>query len=94
MPIPRLRALGALLLASAACGAAPAPAPVPADAPTRATAAARSKRIANVAYVLDFTLSGQDTFGGTSTLQFDLADARAITVNLDQASYCALAQIR
>ncbi|UOD33684.1 aminopeptidase N [Massilia violaceinigra] len=83
--------MGALLLAGAACAAAPAPAPVRADALTQADAAARSKRIANVAYVLDFTLSGAETFSGASTLQFDLADTRApVTVDLDKATIASL----
>ncbi|NHZ44343.1 aminopeptidase N [Massilia aquatica] len=91
MSISRFSALGALLLAGAACTAAPAPAPVRADALTQADAAARSKRIANVAYVLDFTLSGAETFSGASTLQFDLADTRApITVDLDKATIASL----
>ncbi|WP_243491429.1 aminopeptidase N [Massilia violaceinigra] len=91
MSISRFSALGALLLAGAACAAAPAPAPVRADALTQADAAARSKRIANVAYVLDFTLSGAETFSGASTLQFDLADTRApVTVDLDKATIASL----
>ncbi|RSZ58102.1 aminopeptidase N [Massilia atriviolacea] len=86
-----MSALGALLLAGAACAAAPAPAPVRADALTQAEAAARAKRIANVAYALDFTLTGKESFDGTSTLQFDLADTRApLTVDLDKASIASL----
>ncbi|HEX8609857.1 MAG TPA: aminopeptidase N [Telluria sp.] len=91
MSISRLSALGALLLAGAACAAAPAPIPVRADALTQADAAARAQRIANVAYVLDFTLTGKETFSGSSTLQFDLADTRApITVDLDKATIATL----
>jgi aminopeptidase N len=91
LSISRLSALGALLLAGAACAAAPAPIPVRADALTQADAAARAQRIANVAYVLDFTLTGKETFSGSSTLQFDLADTRApITVDLDKATIATL----
>ncbi|WP_229509467.1 aminopeptidase N [Massilia sp. CCM 8734] len=89
--ISRFSAVGALLLASAACAGAPPAAPARTDALTQADAMARSQRIANVAYVLDFTLSGKETFDGASTLQFDLADTRApIRVDLDKATIASL----
>ena len=34
---------------------------------SQADAAARSARVSNVAYVLDFTLTGQETFSNTTT---------------------------
>jgi aminopeptidase N len=66
-----------------------------ATAPTRAEnpflsqgdAAARSARVSNVDYVLDFTLSGKETFSATTTLSFDLADASSpLTIDLDKAT--------
>ena len=39
---------------------------------SQADAEARSARISNVAYQLDFTLTGKETFSGTTTLAFDL----------------------
>ena len=58
---------------------------------TQAEAAARSARVANVDYVLDFALTGKETFSGTSTISFDLADAATpLTVDLDKASISAL----
>jgi aminopeptidase N len=54
-------------------------------------AAARAARIANVDYVLDFTLTGKETFNGTTTLQFDLLDAGTpLTVDLDKATISTL----
>ncbi|MGJ7916306.1 aminopeptidase N [Massilia sp. LXY-6] len=54
---------------------------------SQADAAARSARVSNVDYVLDFTLTGKENFGGTTTLSFDLNDASApLTVDLDKAS--------
>jgi aminopeptidase N len=54
-------------------------------------AAARAARIANVDYVLDFTLTGKETFNGTTTLQFDLLDASTpLTVDLDKATITTL----
>ncbi|KQV44835.1 aminopeptidase N [Duganella sp. Root336D2] len=50
-------------------------------------AAARSARVSNVAYVLDFTLTGQETFSNTTTVNFDLQDnAQPLTLDLDKAS--------
>jgi aminopeptidase N len=54
---------------------------------TQADAAARSARIANVDYVLDFALTGKETFSGTTTLTFDLSDTSApLTIDLDKAT--------
>ena len=54
---------------------------------TQADAAARSARIANVDYVLDFALTGKETFSGTTTLTFDLSDTGApLTIDLDKAT--------
>ncbi|WP_028101477.1 aminopeptidase N [Pseudoduganella violaceinigra] len=54
---------------------------------SQADAAARSARVSNVAYVLDFTLSGQETFRNTTSVSFDLQDnAQPLTLDLDQAS--------
>ncbi|MDQ2988624.1 MAG: aminopeptidase N, partial [Pseudomonadota bacterium] len=54
---------------------------------TQADAAARSARIANVDYVLDFALTGKETFSGTSTITFDLSDTTdPLTIDLDKAT--------
>ncbi|MCS0631968.1 aminopeptidase N [Telluria mixta] len=54
-------------------------------------AAARSARVSNVDYLLDFTLTGKDTFSGTTTLAFDLKDADSpLTVDLDKATIKSL----
>lgn len=48
---------------------------------------ARSARIANVDYVLDFTLTGKETFAGATTVTFDLKDTNsAVTLDLNKAS--------
>ena len=58
---------------------------------TQAEAAARSARVANVHYVLDFALTGKESFGGTSVIGFDLSDNRApLTLDLDRATISAL----
>jgi aminopeptidase N len=80
----------ALALASAFVGAGGAHAAAPARAPnaylSQADAAARSARVANVAYLLDFTLTGKESFAGTTVLQFDLADtAQPLTIDLNKA---------
>ena len=50
-------------------------------------AAARSARVSNVAYVLDFTLTGQESFSNTTTVAFDLKDnAQPLTLDLDKAT--------
>jgi aminopeptidase N len=54
-------------------------------------AAARAARVANVDYVLDFTLTGQESFNATSTVQFDLLDASTpLTLDLDKATIATL----
>jgi aminopeptidase N len=54
---------------------------------SQADAAARSARVSNVDYVLDFTLTGKESFGGTTTLSFDLNDASSpLTIDLDKAT--------
>ncbi|WUR12612.1 aminopeptidase N [[Empedobacter] haloabium] len=72
---------------------------LPAQAATRpdnawlaqADAEARAARVSNVEYVLDFTLTGKETFAATTTLRFDLKDAaEALTVDLDKATIKAL----
>jgi aminopeptidase N len=58
---------------------------------SQADAAARAARIANVDYVLDFTLTGKESFSATTTLSFDLKDASsALTVDLDKATVKSL----
>ena len=50
-------------------------------------AAARAARVSNVDYVLDFTLTGKETFSGTTTLSFDLNEASSpLTIDLDKAT--------
>jgi aminopeptidase N len=50
-------------------------------------AAARSARVSNVDYILDFTLTGKENFGGATTLSFDLNDASSpLTIDLDKAT--------
>jgi len=54
-------------------------------------AAARSARVSNVDYVLDFTLTGKENFSATTTLAFDLKDnGAALTVDLDKATIKSL----
>ena len=78
------------LLLGAALHAQAQPAPADrADTPylSQEDAAARSARVSNVAYVLDFTLTGGKTFAATSRMDFDLSDASApLTVDLDKAT--------
>ena len=58
---------------------------------SQADAAARSARVSSVDYLLDFTLTGKDTFSGTTTLTFDLKDADSpLTVDLDKATIKSL----
>jgi aminopeptidase N len=54
-------------------------------------AAERSARVANVAYVLDYTLTGEPTFRATTKIDFDLGDTSTpLTVDLDKAKISAL----
>ena len=47
--------------------------------------------MSNVAYTLDFTLTGEPTFQASSKIDFDLADVRApLTVDLDKAKITSL----
>jgi aminopeptidase N len=88
------RVLAVAISAAFASGAVFADAP-PARAEntyiTQAEAAARSARIANVDYVLDFALTGKESFSGTSTISFDLSDnATPLTIDLDKATITTL----
>ncbi len=88
---PLFRALGAALLL-ATCGSVVHAQPT-AAAPRAETAylseqdaAARSARVSKVAYALEFALTGEPTFSGSSRIDFDLSDANApLTVDLDKA---------
>jgi aminopeptidase N len=54
-------------------------------------ASARAARVSNVDYVLDFTLTGKESFSGTTTLSFDLKDAGSpLTIDLDKATIKSL----
>jgi aminopeptidase N len=87
---PLFRALAASLIL---CAATPVFAQDGAPAPranneflSQGDAAARSARVSNVAYTLDFQLTGEPTFGATSTIDFELTDANSpLTVDLDKA---------
>lgn len=89
---PRLMALA---IASACAFGATAHAANTAAAPARAEnaflsqqdAAARSARVSNVAYALEFTLTGKERFSGVTTASFDLKDkASPLTIDLDKAT--------
>ncbi|QGZ41014.1 aminopeptidase N [Pseudoduganella flava] len=80
----------ALLIANPAVSAASAPRAEQAWL-SQADAQARSERVSNVAYQLDFALTGKETFAGTTTLQFDLNDAGSpLTVDLNKATIKSL----
>ncbi|MBJ7312754.1 aminopeptidase N [Rugamonas sp. CCM 8940] len=54
-------------------------------------AEARAARLSKVDYALQFTLSGEESFSGSSTVGFDLSDASTpLTLDLDQASIGSL----
>lgn len=54
-------------------------------------AAARSARVSNVSYELDFSLTGEREFSATSTVTFDLADTLSpLTLDLNQARVTGL----
>jgi aminopeptidase N len=89
----RLMALAIAAAVAVGSGAHAATAPARSENPflSQADAAARSARVANVDYVLDFTLTGKERFGATTTLGFDLADTSApLTVDLDKATIKSL----
>jgi aminopeptidase N len=78
-------AIASILTSSAAQAAATAPR---AQDPflSQEDAAARAARVSNVDYVLDFTLTGKESFAATTTLSFDLKDASSpLTIDLDKA---------
>jgi len=84
-------AIASTFVLGGAVQAAPAPKAAAARADTaylsQADAFARSARIANVDYVLDFTLTGKETFAGTTSVSFDLKDvASAVTLDLNKAT--------
>jgi len=92
---PRLMSLAiasALAFAATSTAQAATPAPRAENAfLSQADADARSARVANVDYVLDFTLTGKASFSATTTLKFDLKDnASALTVDLDKATIKSL----
>ena len=59
---------------------------------SEADAMARSARVSNVDYVLDFTLTGKETFSGTTTVSFDLKDNDSpLTIDLDKATVKSVA---
>ncbi|MGJ9419568.1 aminopeptidase N [Massilia sp. CMS3.1] len=72
----------------AASGACAAPAPRAENAfLSQQDAAARSARVSNVEYALEFTLTGKETFSGVTTASFDLNDTGApLTIDLDKAT--------
>ena len=85
------RALALAIASALAFGSAAhaAPAPVRAENAylSQQDAAARSARVSNVAYALEFTLTGQPAFSGVTTATFDLADnAAPLTIDLDKAT--------
>jgi aminopeptidase N len=93
--VPRLMSLAvasALALASTSIAHAVTAAPRAENAFLSQTdAAARSARVSDVAYALDFTLTGKESFAATTTLSFDLKDnASALTVDLDKATIKSL----
>ncbi len=89
-------AIASTLIASASASAsamAAAPSGVRAENAflSQADAFARSARVANVDYVLDFALTGKESFSGTSKISFDLNDAsQALTIDLDKATIASL----
>ncbi|MCA1856305.1 aminopeptidase N [Massilia oculi] len=77
----------AFVLAATTAQAAPAPARAENAYLSQADAMARSARVSNVDYVLDFTLTSKESFAGTTTVSFDLKDTdTALTIDLDKAT--------
>ena len=88
---PRLLAVAIAAIVSGSAAAANPPARAENTYLTQAEAATRSARVANVDYVLDFALTGKESFSGTSKISFDLSDnATPLTIDLDKATISAL----
>lgn len=96
MNFPAHRVMALAIASAVAFGGAVHAAPASQAKPTAARAEtaflsqedafARSARVANVDYVLDFTLTGKETFAGTTTVAFDLKDVdAAVTLDLKEA---------
>jgi aminopeptidase N len=89
--------VAAIALAFGAAQAAPV-ATTPASSPraenaylSQQDATARSARVSNVDYTLEFALTGKESFSGTTTLSFDLADKQqALTIDLDKATIASM----
>ncbi|WP_373888778.1 aminopeptidase N [Massilia sp. ZL223] len=82
-------AIASAFVFGAAASASAAPAATRAENAylSQEDAAARSARVSNVDYVLDFTLTGKESFAGTTTATFDLKDTgSALTLDLDKAT--------
>jgi aminopeptidase N len=80
-------AIASALTLGASANAATTPARAENAFLSQVDAAARSARVSNVDYVLDFTLTGKESFSGSTTLGFDLADTDApLTIDLDKAT--------
>lgn len=95
MNFPAHRVMAVAIASAFVFGSAAQAAPASSTTPARAETAflsqddafARSARIANVDYVLDFTLTGKETFAGTTTVTFDLKDTgSAVTLDLNKAT--------
>jgi aminopeptidase N len=84
--------VAAIALAFGAAQAAPATATRAENAYlSQEDAAARSARVSNVDYTLAFALSGKESFSGTTTLSFDLADNKQpLTIDLDKATIASM----
>jgi aminopeptidase N len=84
--------VAAIALAFGAAHAAPATAPRAENAYlSQEDAAARSARVSNVDYTLQFALTGKESFSGTTTLSFDLADNKLpLTIDLDKATIAGM----
>ncbi|MDB5793462.1 MAG: aminopeptidase [Massilia sp.] len=83
-------AIATVFAASALAGSAFAAAPAPRAENaflSQQDATARSARVSNVDYALEFTLTGKESFSGVTTATFDLLDnAAPLTIDLDKAT--------
>jgi aminopeptidase N len=81
-------AIASAFAAFAFAGAHAAPAARAEDAfLSQVDAAARSARVSNVDYALQFSLTGKESFSGVTTASFDLADnSTPLTIDLDKAT--------